>query len=256
MAIPRPKIPRIKVTKDYGLFVFTDENRQIQPPQVQAVGREIDRKNLNNIDPIKVRPLDSKLKNTNHPNGRHIITDGQHTFLALKERNEWVFYIESETFDIDDIPRYNSLPKSWTFDDYMGHWCQREIRDYQIYAGFKNRSGWSHTNLMLMLSKNIKGTLNNFKTGQFKITMNINTANEYVDMVNDFAEYVVFFKNRNFIKACLRMFQVDDYDHKRMMAKMDYQSERVHKQIYWEDYLRQLEDVYNYKSVGHKIRFF
>ena len=52
------------------------------------------------------------------------------------------------------------------------------------------------------------------------------------------------------------MFQVDDYDHKRMMAKMDYQSERVHKQIYWEDYLRQLEDVYIYKFVGHKIRFF
>ena len=251
MATRKPPIPKTKVTKDYGLFLFTDENREIQ-----LIGREIDRKNLNNIDPIKVRPIDMNLADAQHPKGKYIITDGQHTFLALKERGEWVFYIESDEFTIDDIPQYNSIPKGWSFDDYLGHWCHRRIRDYQIYAGFKNRSGWSHTNLMLMLSKNIKGTLKAFKTGQFKIVMDISTANNYVDMVTDFADYVVFYKNRSFIKACLRMFEQEIYDHKKMMRKMEYQSERINKQLYWEDYLRQFEEVYNYKSMGNRVRFF
>ena len=251
----KPIPPKIKVTRDYGLFVFTDEHRRIVSSQIQAVGREIDRKNLNDIAPIKVRPLDISLADDRHPKGRHLITDGQHTYLALKERQMWVFYIIADNFDIDDIPRFNSVPKGWTFDDYMGFWCQREVRDYQIYAGFKSRSGWAHTNLMLMLANNIKGTLNQFKAGQFRILMDINTANNYIDMVNDFGEYLTFYKTRNFIKACIIMFRNEDYKHRQMIAKLDYQSERLTKQIYWEDYLKQLETVYNYKTTGQRARF-
>ena len=63
MATPKerkPKVPVIRVTKDYGLFTFTDENRVISTAHVNKVGREVDRKNLSQDSPIKVKPLDDK----------------------------------------------------------------------------------------------------------------------------------------------------------------------------------------------------
>ena len=249
MADKKPVPPKILVTKDYEMFGFSEkDNRSITPAQVQQVGREIDRKNLSEVSPIRVRPKNGDSK--------HIITDGQHTFLALKERLEWIFYIVSERFDFDDIPHFNSVRKNWSMEDYLKIFCQQGIQQYQVYSGFKKRSGWAHSTLIFMLTGNRKGAIVDFKSGNFKMTTSIADANMVIDMVNDFADHFQYYMSRNFVVALLKIFKLEEYDHKRMMTKLDYLSARLIKSVYVEDYLRILEDIYNYKAMGNKVRFF
>ena len=249
MTDKKPEAPKILVTKDYEMFGFSEkDNRSITRSQVQHVGKEIDRKNLSEVSPIRVRPKDDE--------GKHIITDGQHTFLALKERLEWIFYIVSERFDFDDIPHFNSVRKNWGMEDYLKIFCQQGIQQYQVYAGFKKKSGWAHSTLIFMLTGNRKGSIIDFKSGNFKMTTSIADANMSIEMVNDFADHFQYYKSRNFVVALLKIFKLEEYDHKRMMTKLDYLSARLIKSVYVEDYLRILEDIYNYKAMGNKVRFF
>ena len=252
----KPKCPVIKVTKDYDLFAFTEKNRRIEPSHVAKVGREIDRKDLSPDAPIKVMPLNQKFADENHPNGKHVIVEGQHTFLALRDREQWVFYQVSENFAIEDISHFNSVQKSWTFDNYLNSYLVDGIHSYRVYAGFKKRSGWAHSNLILMLMNNTSGALKAFKDGKFKIRMDIAEANTLIEMVNDFGEFLEFYKTRAFIKACTVMFNADGYDHKQMMSKMEYLSTRVLKSVYWDDYVKQLEGLFNYKTQGRTVRFY
>ena len=252
----KPKVPVIRVTKDYGLFAFTDENRVISTAHVNKVGREVDRKNLSQDSPIKVKPLDNKYADEEHPNGKYIIVEGQHTYLALVDRREWIFYQITETFDIEDISHFNSVRKNWSFDDYLSSYCKKGLNAYKVYAGFKKRSGWAHSNLILMLMGNNSGALQAFKDGKFKIRMDISEANMLVEMVNDFGSYLDFYKTRAFIKACTVMFRAHGYNHKKMLGKMDYLSTRILKSVYWDDYLKQLEQIYNYKAQGRTVRFY
>jgi len=249
MTDKKPIAPKILITKNYDMFGFSDkDNRSITPAQVQQVGREIDRKNLSEVAPIKVRPKSG--------NGKHIITDGQHTFLALQERLEWIFYIVSERFDFEDIPHFNSVRKNWGMEDYLKIFCQQGIHEYMVYAGFLKRSGWAHSTLIFMLTGNRKGAIVDFKSGHFKMSTPIIKANLAIDKVNDFADHFQYYRSRNFVSALLRIFKLEEYDHKRMLAKLEYLSARLIKSVYVEDYLRILEDIYNYKAMGNRVRFF
>ena len=107
-----------------------------------------------------------------------------------------------------------------------------------------------------MLMNNTSGALKAFKDGKFKIRMDIAEANTLIEMVNDFGEFLEFYKTRAFIKACTVMFNADGYDHKQMMSKMEYLSTRVLKSVYWDDYVKQLEGLFNYKTQGRTVRFY
>ena len=256
MSTPKPKLPKLEATKDYDLFVFTKKNRAIMPSHVRNVGKHIDRKNLSAESPIIVKPLNPKYADEKHIHGKHIILEGQHRFMALKDRNEWIVYQVSENFEIEDIPHYNTSRRDWGFDQFMNHWCLNDINAYKIYAGFKKRSGWAHSNLLLMLMNNTSGALKAFKDGKFEVRMQISEANDLIDRVNDFGEYLEFYKTRAFIKACTVMFRAEGYNHKKMLSKLEYLSTRILKSVYWDDYVKQLETVFNYKSQGRTIRFY
>ena len=76
------------------------------------------------------------------------------------------------------------------------------------------------------------------------------------EVINDFGEYLEFYKTRAFIKACTVMFRAEGYNHKKMLSKLEYLSTRILKSVYWDDYVKQLETVFNYKSQGRTIRFY
>mgnify|MGYP003654026141 CR=1 FL=1 len=249
---------KIKKTKDYGLFHFLKFNRGINPSHVANMAKSFQSiGNNTNLRPIIVKPLNKKYATKEYPDGKHEIYEGQHSFISLKFNNDWVWYIVDEKNQLR--PEHLAMlqtARPWTYDDYMNHYCVLGFKEYAVYAGFKRRSGWSHNCVQILLAGNTKGISAAFKTGTFIMLRSVAEANAIIEMINDFSTHFKYYKARSFILSMLRIIEnVDDYNHDRMMQKMDYLSERLVRCPDTESYIRLLEKLYNFKATGKYVRF-
>jgi len=258
-------MPRILKTKDYDLFTFVDFNREINRSLVNNLSKsaEVLKPRLD-LYPLIVKPLDKKYADASYPNGKHEIWDGQHKFIMARQKDAFIYY----QIDIDDSLKpehlaYLQTSGGWKLDDYLHKFCvlanktgKTTYQDYKIYDGFKRRSGWSHNNVIALLVGNTKGAVASFKEGHFKIERSISEANDVIDKISDFGSYFTHYKTRSFVTAMIKIItKVDEYDHKRMMTKMDYLSEKLVKCPDATTYVMLLEKLYNFKATGNYVRF-
>ena len=253
-------MPRIRKTKDYELFHLLAENRDETKYQshtanlmksMEVVG------NVTDLIPIVVKPLNKKYADKKHPNGKYPIYNGQFRFVSVKFKKDWVYYVIDEQDKLKpEHLHWINVSKSWTYDDYMNYYTKLGYREYAVYAGFKKRSGWSHNSTMTLLAGNTRGIATAFKAGTFVMLRSITEANAIIEMINDFSKYFRYYKARSFNLAMLRIIEnVEDYNHDRMMQKMDYLSERLVRCPDTESYIRLLEKLYNFKATGSYVRF-
>ena len=258
-------MPRILKTKDYDLFTFVDFNREINRSLVNNLSKsaEVLKPRLD-LYPLIVKPLDKKYADASYPNGKHEIWDGQHKFIMARQKDAFIYY----QIDVDDSLKpehlaYMQTSGGWKLDDYLHKFCvlankigKKTYEDYKIYDGFKRRSGWSHNNVIALLVGNTKGAVASFKEGHFKIERSITEANDIIDKIGDFGSYFKYYKSRSFVTAMIRILtKVDEYDHKRMMTKLEYLSERLVKCPDATTYVLLLEKLYNFKASGNYVRF-
>ena len=258
-------MPRILKTKDYDLFTFVDFNREINRSLVNNLSKsaEVLKPRLD-LYPLIVKPLDKKYADASYPNGKHEIWDGQHKFIMARQKDAFIYY----QIDVDDSLKpehlaYMQTSGGWKLDDYLHKFCvlankigKKTYEDYKIYDGFKRRSGWSHNNVIALLVGNTKGAVASFKEGHFKIERSITEANDIIDKIGDFGSYFKYYKSRSFVTAMIRILtKVDEYDHKRMMTKLEYLSERLVKCPDATTYVLLLEKLYNFKATGNYVRF-
>ena len=191
----------IKKTKDYGKFHFLKFNRDINPSHVASLAKSFTAiGNNTNLRPIIVKPLNKKYATKEHPNGKHEIYEGQHSFVTLKLHNDWVYYIIDKNNQLkpEGLAMLQTA-RPWTYDDYMNHYCILGFKEYAVYAGFKRRSGWSHNCVQILLAGNTRGISAAFKTGHFVMLRSISEANAIIEMINDFSTHFRYYKARSFI---------------------------------------------------------
>jgi len=251
-------MPRIRKTKDYGMFVFIDKNRQVLPTRSGKLMNSITEiGNHTDLIPIVVHPKDKKYSSREYPEGKYPVMEGQGRFVSLKLLGEWVYFVidEQKKLKIEHLPMLQTS-EQWKYDDYMNYYCQAGFKEYAIYAGYKKRSGWSHNCVMILLSGNNKGTMAAFKAGTFKISRHLQSANKTIEHINEFGRYIKHYKNRSFVTAMLKIMDtVDEYDKDRMMQKIDYLSERLVRCPDTDTYISLLEKLYNFKSIGEYVSF-
>ena len=251
-------MPKILKTKNYEMFHLVGWNRDVIPTHVAALMRSMHNLgNLTNLKPIVVGPKTKKYATKENPKGKHIILDGQFRFVSLKFNNDWIYYVIDEKNQIKPVGVAQlQVSKNWSYDDYMNYYCALGFKEYSVYAGFKKRSKWSHNCVQILLAGNTKGVAAAFKEGTFVMLRSISECNAIIEMVNEFSRYFKYYKQRSFICAMLKIIEnVDEYDHNRMMQKMDYLSERLVRCPDTESYIRLLEKLYNFKSTGKYVRF-
>ena len=242
--------PKIKRTKDYGLFHLAGWNRDVIPSHVAGMMRSMHSiGNNTDLNPIIVKKKSKRYATKAHPNGKHVIFDGQFRFVSIKFNSDWVYYVvdEDDKLRPEDVAQLQTS-KKWSYDDFMNYYCELGYKEYAVYAGFKKRSKWSHNCVQILLAGNTKGAASAFKEGTFVMLRSISECNAIIEMINEFSRYFKYYKQRSFICAMLKIIEnVDEYDHDRMMQKMDYLSERLVRCPDTESYIRLLEKLYNFK---------
>ena len=159
----------------------------------------------------------------------------------------------------------NTTVSTWSLTDYLEHYIEMGISDYQILKDFSSKYGFSYSNALAILSigsyygsTEMKAPLHEFKNGAWRI-VNLKEADSFANRYLDIANYTeeTTSRDRDLLRAVFRMYYVLDVLHEDFMQKLKIYPYPIYRRLGVKDYLRQLEEIYNFDKKGSKtIRFF
>lgn len=236
---------RIQSTTDYDKFNFIVSNREQYRKHIERIKQGFEEYgNLTKVQPILV-------------NEKFDIIDGQHRFIACKELGEPIYYTMTPGLGVAEARSMNILHKSWLPLDYARSYALQGDTNYQKFIQLMEDYGFSFTTtLKYAEGSEIKGMNSRFRKGEFVLT-DEKGARERLDKLAGAGLFVPFVTNEKFGSAFLRAINVENYDHKRMLKKLELHQHLLEPKGSVQDSLRMLEEIYNYQmSETNRLRFY
>lgn len=242
-------IPTMK-TKNYGLFKFHNQNRQIKRSNIEKIKKSINKYGLM-LNPIIVTK-------------EFYILNGQHRFLACKELGLPIVFIADKNASIDMIHIYNS-GLSWDYEDSLNFYVKSGNENYikinNICKEFKI-TAWSFLSFYYKFTpfgfEEIKSI---FSSGNLIIKdIEIQKANAFLIKLKDFKKYDKY-TNRSFISAFKEITEQSKYNHDRMIERFDIAFNRTKRELdnctKTEQYIDVLTRcIYNHRlETKHQLRY-
>lgn len=227
----------VKATTNFGAFRFDPRNRPINENHVEKLYDAIQKNNLLHAFPVVV---DRDMT----------VLDGQHRIKAAEALGVPVYYIQTHKATIQDIASTNAAILRWRLEDQLNHWCRSEYPEYLKLEAFWVRHPWLSLNLAVKLCYrgDVVGLHHNFATGQY-ICNNTSSAERVVRMLFDFKEAgIEFWSHKSFVSAIANLADNVDYDHDKMMTKLEYLSTKMVKCPDARSYIEMINDIYNYRN--------
>jgi|TARA_Y100000310_G_scaffold343440_1_gene451087 hypothetical protein len=228
-------------TDNYDKFLLIESNRLIKPGKISRMKEVIERKDLTNENEIKV--LVSEDGKT------LIVIEGQHRFITCMELGLPIYYRFSD-MEIDDIGMVNSVQDKWSLYDSLHHYCERGIQDYSILHGFKKQYQYPISTLINVLAgRNDKTMLEEFRRGEFKITQGLEIVHDLLGKIQQFKQYNdKIYRHRTFLRVYMDLMTHPEFEHEKMMQKVEQVPMKFIYCTRVNDYLRMIEDVYNWNN--------
>lgn len=239
----------IQQSENYDQFVILPNNRAIHKGHKNALRRAFEEHgNLTLVQPILVNE------------SMHII-DGQHRFEVAKELGLPVFYRTVSGMRIADARSINILHRSWNINDFVKSYADSGDRNYKEYLKVHEDYPFGHLTLVAYLNNGIEnGAVATLRHGEFQIGSKEDIANARIrlDKLTEVYEHVDIYRDKYFAYAFLRVLNTPEYDHVRMLRKLDRHGASIIRQYgSIADNIRALEDVYNFQIMEqNRVRFF
>lgn len=239
MAIEHQKATvTVYFTRDYSLFKNIRGNRLLSERKINKIIKDIE----NGFDMLKYCPIivDSNMN----------VIDGQHRLQICRMMKSNVWYTIAPELTLHEIAKLNSNTERWKVKDFLHCYEIGGNEDYKKLREFSEKYGF---NVMASAILLMRGTLRDgsrnevteaFEAGTFKIKEEAK-AIELVEIAIKFKLHSGY-TTRAFLSAINRLKELGlvDWDH------MFKQFERCHttlpKHTTEKDYLKALEDMYNF----------
>lgn len=238
---------RIFETTNYSKFNYIKGNRNLNKKHISNLAEVLSTVNLLKTNPIIV-------------NERMEIIDGQHRLEAAKQIGASVFYIISQGARLPEVQLLNTNVKGWTLKDYLDSHISRGKKEYEILKLFCDTYNFSVSLGVSLLTKPLTGhakgwVLDSFKDGTLHVT-NLKEAETLANLLNDYKPYFEtgVYRQRDFISAIRKLYREGMIKHKEMLRKLSQVRGKLPPQRSMKNYIRVLEDVYNYKR-RNPVRF-
>ncbi len=230
------KSPQQYESTNYDKFKFVEANRNLNEHHVKEIMKEIENKDLRDESPVKV-------------NRDWEIMEGQHTFAGCERLGLPVKYIFTK-MTVDDIGRYNGSQKPWTSTNILQHYCVRGFENYLILQEFYKKYKYPISTLLVLLSgENTKRLFRDFKFGRFIVRQSVGQVQNILDKIAEFKEFNdKVFRHKTFVLTYIDCLTHPDFDHERLVHKVSIIPDKFVKCNTQVDYLRMIEDVYNYRN--------
>ena len=250
-----------------GVLDITDIDKLKEFPKEYGIQRLTNRANISRIkNSMSELYIPSVIK----VNQDWYILDGQHSKEAIKELalsdNKLVYVMyDTKGRDREICIKLNTTGKQWDNKDYLRIWVESGLEDYIWFNNFMNKYQLSFQTSILLATGKTAGKMNGnltpiireFKSGTMKVSQEmrdraVNIANQLEDIKELLPKEVR--GQRSLHNGFVRIATNEKYNHFRMLSKLSYQQDRLHKCSCQAGYIEMLEGIYNYKS-SDKVYF-
>lgn len=236
------EVNKVYVTNDYSLFKHMEGNRNISTLHLARLMKSFEKKQL----PIPVIV-----------NDQFEVFEGQHRMETCRALHLPVYFMMIENLKLEDAIIVNTVQKKWTAEDYFQHYCTLGKEQYLLLSNFMEITGLTLHNARTFLEINGATGVRQqakFSAGEFIVqdyTRSLELFNQHLDFKNCPA-----FGKSSCKLAILKILTHRDYDHSRMMLKLETLSYRVTQRATVTDYLFLFSEIYNYNASKDKKVYF
>lgn len=266
ITLPRQVVNTSKVltpiytTTNYSMFGHIGGNRNLDTPNLTKIKQSLSKKHIKTNAVICI--LD--LLDSSEPLK---IVDGQHRFEACKSLNIPVSYVIDDSLSMEsilnDITLLNTASKEWDVSDFMRSEAKKGNQNYILYSsvyGLYDKT-FDHESLFFILNSDINRKCNkisypSFKSGELIFEQSdFNYLKNRLETLSLFNEYSEIGGKRYYQKALNQMINTRGFDVDQMLSKLKTRKSVISKCTTVEGALRQLADIYNWKTQNGKVRF-
>lgn len=235
---------KIEQSDIYGLFKSMDGNRSVSKGHVESLKRSfVDYPELIAAQPVLV-------------NEDLEIIDGQHRFEAAKELKLPINYIKVKGLGVDEARKLNVTQRKWIPMDYASSYAGSGSEDYATYIQLREEYEIPHNVLLAAISRNRANNAGRmFKLGEFHIDDMAGSV-ERLQKLRQVQQLTRLPLISPLCYALLQVMEMETFDWERFIKKLETTNGAQflrYSQI--KDYLRAIEDTYNY-GVVNKTRLF
>lgn len=236
-----PNKSNVLETKDYKIFKTLMGNRPVDKQHVKTLIRSMaEAGNLTGDFPVVV-------------NEDMAIIDGQHRVEALKQLEWPVFYIIQPHLDIAVVRAMNRAQKNWSWKDYANSYIDLGNENYIRFMALHIEFGVSFNELCTYTRINHKAHAKSggsyFRSGDMQFDADEqHAARIFLQQAADVSDALSDNYSRALLAALFIVFNSPEYDHARMVSKMEKFGDLLKHWNRTTDYLRNVEDIYNYRQ--------
>lgn len=240
-------MPGIQSSTNYSQFKLIGNNRDINRGHLEALRKSfLENGNLTEIQPILV-------------NENMEVIDGQHRYTIAKELGMPIFYMEVSGLRIGDARNMNILHRNWSIDDFASSYAEGGDGNYTRYIKMREDYDLSHSIVLTYIhGAEVKGQNTEFRQGEFSFTPEEEMeARARLEKLVEIQEILPVGRDVAFAYAYLRVMSVPDFDQNRMVDKAQRLGDRFRRYANPAEYMRALEELYNYQhSDASRVRLY
>jgi hypothetical protein len=228
-------------TNDYSKFKTKKGNRTLNKLHLKRLAESVKLHDLLHANPILV-------------NENFEIIDGQHRFNVCMELKKSVHYIQVKSLGLKEIQILNANSKNWKSEDYVNGYCDLNMKEYIWLKDFCIKNNMS-AEIAAILCNGAANNAEVIKSGNF-VAKDKTAAYKMASYFKLYLKYYNGAKRRRFVEALISLNKIKSFTHDKMLSKLKYQSTKLKDCVTIKSYLAILEEIYNYKERGEKLRFF
>jgi hypothetical protein len=231
-------------TNDYSMFKTKKGNRELNQLHLKRLMQSVKDLDLLKSNPILV-------------NEGYEIIDGQHRFAVCQELKKPVYYILVKGLGLREIQVLNANTKNWKSEDYIDGYCSMGMQEYCYLKNLLSTTKLGVTHLLALFTSGQGGgsIMETLRNGNLKLPYK-SRGITVLQWIKDWQKYYPGADRRTFAIALVLIYNIKGYSHDKMMQKIKYQSTKLVDCTNTKTYLALLEEIYNYKERGEKLRFF
>lgn len=239
-------IGQILQTNNYGQFKFRNDNRPINQVNLREKIESI--KKIGQQLPIIILPDGT-------------VEEGQHRLKACEFlRIPVKFIIRKEKASASDLAELQNTSFKFSNSDYVHSFSNsNNSTSYIQYKEFREiYPELSHSISLVLLSgltARSGAVEESFKNNEFKV-VNFKKACANADMIRYIGTQYDGYTRNSFGFAVLFMAKNPEFDYKRLTSKIKHKHELLKAFSKWQEYVRVLEEIYNYAATKNTRLYF
>lgn len=249
-------VAQVYSTTHYEKFKLIEQNREVD-----------------HVKALKISFQKRDVPNAIIVNESFEIIEGQNRFFARKELGLPILYYIIEGLDIYDVAALNSFSKNWQGKDFINMYASLGKESYKIANDFHNNFPDLPLHLCIQIladstsvghgsvgsdkdRKNRK--FDEVRTGDFKVS-DLDHAYFVARCIMKYKAFsrpgLQIYKQTAFVSAMIQLLRQDNFDNDEMVRKAALFPTMFYRCLKAKEYIKMLEDLWNYKRSKNKKTF-